>query len=58
MPHIDRRTTSLDVRLRQAFSTAQALPSELRELAVMQFESNIENLAQWHEHRAGLVDTA
>ena len=56
VPHIDRRSTSLDVRLRQAFSNAQALPIGLRELAVMQIESNIEDLAQWQENRAAAGD--
>ena len=51
VPHIDRHNTSLDVRLRQAFAAAQALPSDVRELAVTQIESAIKILRQWEEQR-------
>lgn len=53
VPHIDRRTTSLDVRLRQTFAAAQALPIGVRELAVMQIEAAIETLGQWQKGRNG-----
>jgi len=50
-PHVDRRNASLDLRMRQAFSSAQALPDGIRELAVMQIEAAIETLRTWHEEQ-------